>query len=587
MMNALSYSEVWVLDFEFIAKDGEHPLVVCMVAHELISGVWVRIWQGNFNDPPFSLGEDALFIAFCASAEWSCFLALGWDMPARCVDLYAEFIRIHNGSANGKLFPGLLAAASYYGISTMDADHKGAMRELILTGGPWSKSERAQIFEYCEVDVRITSELLRALLPKLSENALAFGGALLRGRYTQAVSRMEWNGIPIDVDALIRLRNGWDHIKLKLIAQIDRDFGVYEGTTFIAARFEDWIKSRGISWPKHSNGRIKLDDDTFRQQAKIHTEIAPLRELRHALGQMKLHNICAGVDGRNRVSLMPFGSRTGRNQPSNSKFIFGASRWLRSLIRAEPGHVIAYIDWVSQEIAIAAALSGDTRLWEAYQSGDPYMAFARDAGLVPPGATKHTHKAERQRAKAIVLGVGYGMSAEAMAIQAGIHIDEARDLLLQHKLTYQMFWKFATKVQNAGLMGQVLQTRFGWEWKAGQGTDVNPRALLNWPMQANGAEMLRLACCLMTEKGIKVCCPVHDAVLIEAPAKQMKVVVEKARELMEKASEFVLGPGFVVKTDVEIVAYPDRYEDEAGIAMWDRVNTLLTESELSAGRVTP
>ena len=36
-------------------------------------------------------------------------------------------------------------------------------------------------------------------------------------------------------------------------------------------------------------------------------------------------------------------------------------------------------------------------------------------------------------------------------------------------------------------------------------------------MQANGAEMLRLACCFATERGVRVCAPVHDAILIEAP----------------------------------------------------------------------
>ena len=36
------------------------------------------------------------------------------------------------------------------------------------------------------------------------------------------------------------------------------------------------------------------------------------------------------------------------------------------------------------------------------------------------------------------------------------------------------------------------------------------------PAQAHGAEMLRLACCLVTERGIQLCCPIHDAVLVEA-----------------------------------------------------------------------
>jgi hypothetical protein len=382
---------------------------------------------------------------------------------------------------------------------------------------------------------------------------------------------MEWNGIPIDVPTLNRLRNGWDDIKRDLVDDIDRQYGVYEGTTFVAARFAAYIEREGIPWPRLPTGTLALDDDTFRERAKSYPAIAPLRELRHALGKMRLNSLAVGQDGRNRTGVMPFGSKTGRNQPSNARFVFGTSRWLRSLIQPAPGRALAYVDWVSQEIAIAAALSCDEVLWEAYTSGDPYMAFAKQAGLVPPEATKASHKAERQRAKAIVLGVGYGMSADSMAVQAGLHIDEARDLLVRHKLTYRKFWAWAMQNQNAGLLGFILQTTFGWTWQAGLGTNVNPRSLLNWPMQANGAEMMRLACCELTEQGISVCCPVHDALLVEGPADDIDGVVAATRIAMERASELVLGKGYIVKTDVDLVTWPNRYADEAGVEMWDRV----------------
>ena len=78
-----------------------------------------------------------------------------------------------------------------------------------------------------------------------------------------------------------------------------------------------------------------------------------------------------------------FRSRTGRNQPSNSKFIFGPSVWLRGLIKPPPGHGVAYVDWRQQEFGIAAALSGDAAMQAAYLSGDPYLAFAKQAGAVP------------------------------------------------------------------------------------------------------------------------------------------------------------------------------------------------------------
>ena len=48
-----------------------------------------------------------------------------------------------------------------------------------------------------------------------------------------------------------------------------------------------------------------------------------------------------------------------------------------------------------------------------------------------------------------------------------------------------------------------LWTVFGWRVHVGD--HINPRSLANFPVQANGAEMLRLACCLATERGIAVC----------------------------------------------------------------------------------
>ena len=41
-------------------------------------------------------------------------------------------------------------------------------------------------------------------------------------------------------------------------------------------------------------------------------------------------------------------------------------------------------------------------------------------------------------------------------------------------------------------------------------------------MQANGAEMLRIACCFGTERGVRISAPVHDAILIEAPIDEIE-----------------------------------------------------------------
>jgi hypothetical protein len=263
--------------------------------------------------------------------------------------------------------------------------------------------------------------------------------ALLRGRYMAAAATMEYNGVPIDVEMLEHLRQGWTGIQDRLIAEIDGNYGVFDGRTFKADRFAAWLARNNIHWPLLESGRLDLSDDTFRQQARACPLVSPLRELRSALSDLRLNDLAVGQDGRNRTILSAFRSRTGRNQPSNSKFIFGPSVWLRGLIKPPPGHGIAYVDWTQQEFAIAAALSGDRAMQAAYHSGDPYLMFAKQAGFAPADATKVTHLHVRQQAKACVLAVQYGMEAEGLAAQIGQPPIVARDLLRAHRETYRAF----------------------------------------------------------------------------------------------------------------------------------------------------
>jgi hypothetical protein len=399
--------------------------------------------------------------------------------------------------------------------------------------------------------------------------------ALLRGRYMAAAAHIEWTGIPIDTDALARLRAGWEDIQDRLIRKIDASYGVYDGRSFREEKFAQYLARAGVPWPRLDSGRLALDDDTFRDMARAYPEqIAPLRELRHALSKLRLNELAVGPDGRNRVLLSTFQSKTGRNQPSNSRYIFGPAVWLRGLIRPGPGMAVAYIDWEQQEFGIAAALSGDRAMQEAYRSGDPYLTFAKQAGGVPQEATKKSHAKERELFKACVLAVQYGMGERSLAERIGMPVAGARQLLALHRQTYPTYWAWSqSAVDRAMLLGE-LHTVFGWQVHTGP--DANPRSLANFPMQANGAEMLRLACCEATEGGLLVCAPVHDAVLVEGPLTEIDQVVARTQEVMRHASEVVLS-GFPLRTEAKVVRHPDRYMDDRGRQMWETVQELLAE----------
>lgn len=576
MNNIAAFDEVWCVDTEYSAPDGCRPAPICLVAQELRSGRSIRVWEDELrrlSAAPFRTDSQSLFVAYAAAAEFSVFQVLGWPAPERTLDLFFEFRAMTNGlpTPSGS---GLLGALVYHGLPAMAGAEKEAMRDLAIRGGPFTGDERTALLDYCAEDVAALMRLLPAML-----RGIDLPRALLRGRYAWAVAAMEHRGIPIDVQTFHHLKQRWRLVQSLLVAEVDQRYGVYEGTTFKRDRFARFLISRDIPWPMLESGQLDLSDETFRSQAKVYPAVAELRELRAALGQMRLfEDLAIGPDGRNRTRLAPFRARTGRNQPSNARYIFGPSRWLRSLIRPESGTAVAYLDFVSQEIAVGAALSGDGAMLEAYASGDFYLAFARQAGAVPADATKATHAEARSLFKAAALAVMYGMGPDSLAQKIGKPVAAAIELLALHRRTYPKFWEWSQAAVDRATLTGSIQTVFGWPLHVGPACDsgrrvANPRALANFPVQANAAEMLRLACCLLVERGVGLCAPIHDAVLVEGLAEDIDAVVVEARAAMAESSRLVLR-GLEIPADAKIVRHPDRYVDDAGAAFWGTVMRL-------------
>jgi hypothetical protein len=553
----------------------------------LFSGRLIRQWLAGEApaSPPYDTGPGALFVAYYASAELGCHLALGWPLPQRTLDLCAEF-KLKTSGLPTPAGRTLLGAMVYHGLDGIPVAEKKAMRELAMRGGPYTEAERLALLDYCQSDVDALTKLLPAMLPGVD-----LPRALLRGRYMAACARMEWVGVPVDTETLSLLRERWDGMKTSIITGLDTA-GVYDGTVFHRHRWAEYLAGHSVPWPLLDSGALALDDDTWRDMSKLYpSQVGPYRELRHSLSKMKLSALAVGGDGRNRCLLGAFGAKTGRNTPSNAKYIFGPSVWLRSLIRPEPGMAVAYLDYEQQEFGLAAALSGDPKMMEAYRTGDAYLAFAVQSGLAPKGATKGSHRAQRDLCKQAALSIQYGIGERRLGERLGRAPAYGRQLLELHHRTYPTYWAWSDATQDFMMSEGYLEATFGWRVHLnpahvlardeGGKPLLNPRSFRNYPVQANGAEMLRHACCLSTERGVAVCGPVHDAILIEAPARRIKAAVEEAKQAMREASELVL-PGFPLRVEDKIIRWPDRFDwDTRGQKMWQTVLSLLAEK---AGR---
>ena len=586
----LPFREIWCVDTEFYpgpgksngGRDGDAITPLCLVAYEMRSGQTVRLWQDELGPfPPYRLDADALIIGYMISAEFGSHIALGWGEPARALDPYIEFRHyVNDGAAKAedrdKGFYSIAGALRYFCEDELDVTHKRDMRDRIVQGPPFASAERQDILEYCESDVRALARLLPHIIPAIR----SLPHALFRAKFQWTMAQTERRGVPLDLPLLSRIRPNWSGMQLDLVAEMDRPFGVYEiedgKPHWRTENFEALVQRNGWSWPRYEDGALDQSDQTFREMEGKYPTIGPLRELRYSLSKLRLNDLQVGNDGRNRTLLGAYGTKTARNAPSNSKFVFGPAKWIRFLITPPPGSVLIHRDYCQQEVRIAAVVSGDTALLEACESGDVYLGIAGQLGFISESMTPAELKAVRTLFKTVVLGIQYGLGAFSLAVRAGISLYEAGEILARLRARFRVFEDWTRRVADRAGLTLEISTPLGWIMQCPPG--INPRTVRNFPIQSSGSEILHVACVLAERRGVHIVAPVHDAIMAEAPAEQAEDVSIALDRIMRDAAAVVLR-GYELPTDVKMVTAGQRYFDERGEAMWNTVNKLISKRE--------
>ena len=91
-MTLADFSQVYLVDFEFSAPPGEHPVPICLVGREYRTGQTIRLGEDELfrlTEAPYPTDDATLFVAYYASAELGCHEVLGWPAPVRVLDLFA------------------------------------------------------------------------------------------------------------------------------------------------------------------------------------------------------------------------------------------------------------------------------------------------------------------------------------------------------------------------------------------------------------------------------------------------------------------------------------------------------------------
>lgn len=507
---------------------------------------------------------------------------------------------------------GNLGAATYKMLGkVIDTERKTLMRDIIIRSDPVEiEAHREEIQAYCTSDIEYLPKLHEAmqLAVRSTYGEKVANQAEERARHAAATAVVEARGMPIDRDICERLGAAIPDIMHSGKTKVNDKFGqeIYwpmhpvmgkkgkplklKQGVFKVAKIGEWLKEQGIEdWEQTSRGP-SMQDKYLKSRMHLHPALRELRGFRRLAGDLKWLDTSRklkdgdrhfidrlGSDSRIRPYYGIYGTQTGRNAASAKTFPLAMSSGLRSMFRAPPGQTMFTLDYGGQEVAIAAMLSQDKAMQQAYESLDPYSDFAIRAGAMPTdefeeklkelgdraAATKFMkgkYPEIRQIYKGVVLGVQYGMGAEALAevltssTKKPWTKEQAKELLQKHMEAYPDFWRW----RNATLaiyenLGQPLELGGGWCL----GPD-NPNSLsvANAPIQGAGAAILRRAQYLAVREGIPIVAPLHDALYAVSDSDKAEGYAAALQVIMDQAITDILGELATFKIRIDVDLYP-------------------------------
>ena len=175
---------------------------------------------------------------------------------------------------------------------------------------------------YCEEDVHMSVRLLREQLRGRGRwfRRPTPSACMQWSEYSaKAIALIQSRGMPIDMALWDLIQENKPAVIRELLRRFDPSYGDedpiytpdgqwnYDGLERCLARI-------GVhAWPRHEkSGQLDIESDDFRLMYHI-PGIEDLHALRDSLGFIVKAKLPIGRDGRNRPSLFPFGTATGRN----------------------------------------------------------------------------------------------------------------------------------------------------------------------------------------------------------------------------------------------------------------------------------
>jgi DNA polymerase-1 len=599
----------------------------------------VTVSQGNEEPAAFDLRDkeqrelfcafyketfDCTYVSFNVSAEVNCCLSLGLDVRDRdWIDLSAEakMLMLTNSQYFSSAM-GLVDACRVFGVKLKTSPTaKDLMRNIILSKRSYTAEEWEKIVAYGLEDTACLCELHKAIFVANRQHYLLGRThfeptqfrkeSVERGNYCRdaAVMFRRSLGLPVDVERMKRVYGNLHLVRKHLAEGLNElvpDLFVFKQTkkglqiTMSSKAFQshidDLVELNELQgrWETTATSLYKTDDETLKAFLKP-TDPTLYAELMFYKSLKSVNFLDLVEDGYVHPVNYPFAQKTGRSSPKPTQgYILAADKWVRCFVRPKPGMVVIGADWSSQEIFIAAAMSGDKALMGAYKSGDVYLSLAKMAGDVPQDGNREDYEHERQMYKAVQLGLAYGKGARSLAQElylsaklAGKELTQAdavakaKAIVDWHKETFASYWKYVNAISRIpkSLHKFGIYKTVNNDWTYFIDGRSKTTALQNAPMQANGASVMRTAFVLCLEAGLDVACTQHDALYVNSTEADAEFSAELLKECMCEAVRIVFGhlTDEITRVDVEIFSDANPYfkHQPKGYALLQRIESII------------
>jgi DNA polymerase-1 len=363
---------------------------------------------------------------------------------------------------------------------------------------------------------------------------------------------MEYEGIGLDVGYLKKfskkINGSISDLEQKIYGHADFEFNIGSPGQLAEVLFTKLnLPTQGIKKGKTGYSTAASELDKLRGLHPIIDLITQYREVTK-LKNTYVDTLPEQVDENSKLhtTFGLTGSQTGRLNSSDPNLMnipvrTELGKHIRTAFVAGKGNVFVSADYSQFEIRVAAALSGDEGMIDAFnRDADIHEETAALVyGIKPEEVTKQ----QRYEAKAVNFGTMYGQGPHALSLLVGIDFAAAKNFIARYFEVRPKLKIYLDKTKELAKEQGYVENIFGRRRPTPDVQSSNfmvreagYRAAVNMPLQGSAADIMKLAMVEVAKKlpdDANMLLQIHDSILVECSEEESKAVGEIIKATME------------------------------------------------------